>query len=172
MRSAPAISRHPVNADATKHVDVTGMIDESKMAKISAPALDSRDLKASLKALPTSELRKLLTMVEELLPDTSVQKVKDLDLEDELMQQYTKTKDLMDECISDTEVAPNQKAQVANSVVSTLKQIRDMQKDLRLQEEVKLTETVLIEMIKTLPQDTKDEFFAEYEVRARKVGLM
>ena len=47
-----------------------------------------------------------------------------------------------------------------------------MQKDLRLQEEVKLTETVLIEMIKTLPQDTKDEFFAEYEVRARKVGLM
>lgn len=148
------------------------MIDESKMAKISAPALDSRDLKASLKALPARELRKLLTMVEELLPDTSVQKVKDLDLEDELMQQYTKTKDLMDECISDTEVAPNQKAQVANSVVSTLKQIRDMQKDLRLQEEVKLTETVLIEMIKTLPQDTKDEFFAEYEVRARKVGLM
>jgi len=148
------------------------VIDESKMAKISAPALDSRDLKASLKALPARELRKLLTMVEELLPDTSVQKVKDLDLEDELMQQYTKTKDLMDECISDTEVAPNQKAQVANSVVSTLKQIRDMQKDLRLQEEVKLTETVLIEMIKTLPQDTKDEFFAEYEVRARKVGLM
>ena len=148
------------------------MIDESKMAKISAPALDSRDLKASLKALPARELRKLLTMVEELLPDTSVQKVKDLDLEDELMQQYTKTKDLMDECIGDTEVAPNQKAQVANSVVSTLKQIRDMQKDLRLQEEVKLTETVLIEMIKTLPQDTKDEFFAEYEVRARKVGLM
>lgn len=148
------------------------MIDESKMAKISAPALDSRDLKTSLKALPARELRKLLTMVEELLPGTPVKKVKDLDLEDELMQQYTTTKELMEECRGDPDIPPSQKAQVANSVVSTLKQIRDMQKDLRLQEEVKLTETVLIEMIKTLPQDTKDEFFAEYEVRARKVGLM
>ena len=142
------------------------------MAKISAPAPDSRDLKASLKAMPVKDLRKLLTLVEELLPDTSVQKVKDLDLEDELMQQYTTTKELMEECRGDPDIAPSQKAQVANSVVATLKQIRDMQKDLRLQEEVKLTETVLIEVIKTLPQETKDEFFAEYELRARKVGLM
>jgi len=172
LRSAPAISRHPVNADATKHVDVTGMIDESKMAKISAPALDSRDLKASLKALPARELRKLLTMVEELLPDTSVQKVKDLDLEDELMQQYTKTKDLMDECIGDTEVAPNQKAQVANSVVSTLGHLVKIQEDLRLQQTLKLMEATLIDVIKTLPKETKDEFFAEYETRAKKAGLL
>ncbi len=40
------------------------MIDESKMAKISAPAIDSRDLKANLKAMPTKELRKLLALVE------------------------------------------------------------------------------------------------------------
>ena len=172
MRSAPAISRHPVNADATKHVDVTGMIDESKMAKISAPALDSRDLKASLKALPARELRKLLTMVEELLPDTSVQKVKDLDLEDELMQQYTKTKDLMDECIGDTEVAPNQKAQVANSVVSTLGHLVKLQEDLRLQQTLKQMEATLIDVIKTLPKETKDEFFTEYETRAKKSGLL
>jgi hypothetical protein len=148
------------------------MIDESKMAKISAPAQDARDLKASLRAMPVKDLRNLLTIVEELLPDTSVQKVKDLDLEDELMQQYTKTKDLMDECIKDPEIAPNQKAQVANSVVSTLGHLVKLQEDLRLQQTIKLMETVLIDVIKTLPKETKDSFFAEYEEQAKKAGLM
>jgi len=147
------------------------MIDESKMAKISAPAVDSRDLKAHLKAMPTKELRKLLTLVEELLPDTSVQKVKDLDLEDELMQQYTKTKELMDECIGDPDIAPNQKAQVANSVVSTLGHLVKLQEDLRLQQTLKLMETTLIDVIKTLPVEVKEEFFSEYETRAKKAGL-
>ena len=147
------------------------MIDESKMAKISAPAIDSRDLKANLKAMPTKELRKLLALVEELLPDTSVQKVKDLDLEDELMQQYTKTKELMDEFIGDPEIAPNQKAQVANSVVSTLGHLVKLQEDLRLQQTLKLMETTLIDVIKTLPAEIKEEFFSEYETRAKKAGL-
>ena len=147
------------------------MIDESKMAKISAPAADSRDLKAHLKAMPTKELRKLLTLVKELLPDTSVQKVKDLALEDELMQQYTKTKELMDECIGYPEIAPNQKAQVANRVVSTLGHLVKLQEDRRLQQTLKLMETTLIDVIKTRPAEIKEEFFSEYETRAQKAGL-
>lgn len=145
------------------------MIDESKMAKMIVPQEDTRDLKSALKEMPVKELRKVLALIESLLPS---QKVKNLDLEDELMQQYDKTKDLMDECIGDPDIAPNQKAQVANSVVSTLGHLVKLQEDLRLQQTLKLMESTLIDMIKTLPKEIKDEFFLEYEERAKKAGLM
>ncbi len=145
------------------------VIDESKMAKMIVPQEDTRDLKSALKEMPVKELRKVLALIESLLPS---QKVKNLDLEDELMQQYDKTKDLMDECIGDPDIAPNQKAQVANSVVSTLGHLVKLQEDLRLQQTLKLMESTLIDMIKTLPKEIKDEFFLEYEERAKKAGLM
>lgn len=145
------------------------VIDESKMAKMIVPQEDTRDLKSALKEMPVKELRKVMAMIESLLPS---QKVKNLDLEDELMQQYDKTKDLMDECIGDPDIAPNQKAQVANSVVSTLGHLVKLQEDLRLQQTLKLMESTLIDMIKTLPKEIKDEFFLEYEERAKKAGLM
>ncbi len=145
------------------------MIDESKMAKITSAPEAAKDLKSALKEMPVKELRKLMAMIESLLPG---QKVKSLDLEDELLQQYTMTKELMEGCRDDPDVPPSQKTQVANSVVSTLKQIRDMQEDLRLQQTLKLMESTLIDVIKTLPQEAKDEFFVEYEERAKKVGLM
>lgn len=145
------------------------MIDESKMAKMTAAPSEVKDLKSALKEMPVKELRKVQAMIESLLPG---QKVKSLDLEDELMQQYDKTKDLMDSCIGDPDVAANQKAQVANSVVSTLGHLVKLQEDLRLQQTLKLMEATLIDVIKTLPQEAKDEFFAEYEERAKKAGLM
>ena len=145
------------------------VIDESKMAKMIVPQEDTRDLKSALKEMPVKELRKVLALIESLLPS---QKVKNLDLEDELMQQYDKTKDLMDECIGDPDIAPNQKAQVANSVVSTLGHLVKLQEDLRLQQTLKLMESTLIDMIKTLPKEIKDEFFLEYEERAKKAGIM
>lgn len=145
------------------------VIDESKMAKMTTPPEAAKDLKSALKAMPVKELRKVMAMIESLLPS---QKVKNLDLEDELMQQYDKTKDLMDECIGDPDIAPNQKAQVANSVVSTLGHLVKLQEDLRLQQTLKLMESTLIDMIKTLPKEIKDEFFLEYEERAKKAGLM
>ncbi len=145
------------------------MIDESKMAKITGAPEASKDLKSALKEMPAKELRKLMAMIESLLPG---QKVKSLDLEDELMQQYDKTKELMDSCINDQDIAPNQKSQVANSVVSTLGHLVKLQEDLRLQQTLKLMESTLIDVIKTLPQEAKDEFFVEYEERAKKAGLM
>jgi len=108
-------------------------------------------------------------MVDSLLPS---QRVKDLDLEDELMQQYEKTKSLMDDCIDDCETSPNQKAQVANSVVNTLGQLVKLQEDLRIQQTLKIMEQALIDTIKGLPKELKDEFFEEYERRAKKAGLM
>jgi hypothetical protein len=114
-------------------------------------------------------LRKIQETLQELLPEQSV---KELNLEDELLQQYTKTKRLMDDVLDDKEVTPTQKAQVANSVVGTLGHLVKLQEDLKLQEAMKLMESVLIDAIKTLPKETKDEFFSEYEAQAKKAGLL
>lgn len=145
------------------------MIDEYKMQALSRPDKLPQGLEGVLSSLSKKELRKLKSMVDSLLPS---QKVKDLDLEDELMQQYDKTKTLMDDCLDDDEASPNQKAQVANSVVSTLGQLVKLQEDLRLQQTLKVMEQVLIDTLKGLPKELKDEFFGEYESRAKKAGLI
>lgn len=96
----------------------------------------------------------------------------ELNIERELVEQYAKTKELMDEVLFDDETPANQKAQVANSVVTTLGQILKLQEEIQRGETLKLMEQVLIEVLKTLPQTAQEEFFAEYERLAEKAGLM
>lgn len=98
--------------------------------------------------------------------------ISELSLEAELVGQYAKIKELMDEVLLDDDTPANQKAQVANSVVAALGQLIKLQEDLKKQETLKLMESCLIEVIVTLPQETKDAFFAEYERMAKKAGLM
>lgn len=147
------------------------MIDESRMAELASPkpTQGQSDLKSTLSSMSHKELRKIRVMIDDILPS---QKVKDLDLEDELMQQYYKIKTLMDDVIEDPEVSANQKAQVGNSVAATLSKLVEMQEDLRLNQTMKLMESTLVDAIKTLPKEVKDAFFAEYETRAKKAGLM
>lgn len=155
------------------------MIDEAKLAalknqqaKVRAPApahMSAPTLREQLLSMSERDLRTLQALLNELLPEQSV---KELNLEDELLQQYTKTKRLMNDVLDDMDVAPNQKAQVANSVVTTLGQLVKLQEDLRLQEAMKLMEATLIDVIRTLPQEVKDEFFAVYEEQAKKAGFL
>ncbi len=160
------------------------MIDEEKLAALkslqakttmSRPAYTPeaaptpKTLREQLESMTEADLRKLHDILHEVMPDKTV---KELNLEDELLQQYAKTKRLMDDALGDEDVPPNQKAQVANSVVGTLGQLVKLQEDLKLQEALKLMESILIDVIKTLPKDKKDEFFADYEAQARKAGLV
>lgn len=98
--------------------------------------------------------------------------VSELSLEAELVVQYSKTRQLMDDTLNDSETPANQKAQVANSVVSALAQLIKLQEDLKKQETLKIMEGVLIEVLQTLPTEVRDKFFAEYERRAAQAGLM
>ena len=98
--------------------------------------------------------------------------VSELSLEAELVVQYSKTRQLMDDTLNDSETPANQKAQVANSVVSALAQLIKLQEDLKKQETLKIMEGVLIEVLQTLPTEVRDKFFTEYERRAAQAGLM
>ena len=123
---------------------------------------------AMLDGLTHQELRALREVIDRKLPDNSLD---ELNLEKELVSQYHKTKLLMDEVLHDDDTPANQRAQVANSVVSTLAQLVKLQEDLRREESLKLAESVFIEVIATQPIEIKDAFFDEYEKRASIRGL-
>lgn len=143
------------------------MIDQEKLAEIRVLMAGGEPVRPSLSDLSEKELRKLRSDVDQLLPRGGLD---GLNLEDELVAQYHKTKDLMDELGEETPA--NQRAQVCNAVVTALGQLVKLQEDLKRQVKLALMESVLIDAIKTLPETAKGEFFSEYERMAKKAGLM
>ena len=144
------------------------MIDQEKLAGIKTLMRGNESPKDPLTGLSAKELRRLRSEIDKLLPSA---KVSDLNLEEELVEQYQKIKDLMDEVTESPDVGASQKAQVGNSVVGTLGQLVKLPEDLRRQETFKIMEGVLIEAIKRLPAAVKDEFFTEYARLAKRAGL-
>lgn len=144
------------------------MIDAEKLAKVKTMVAGGGEVDP-LAAFDERELRKLRSEIDRLLPEDGLASV---NLEQELVDQYRKTKQLMDDVLDDENTPANQKAQVANSVVGTLSQLSKLQEDLRKFETVKVMEAVLTESIKRLPEDVKAAFFEEYERMAKKAGLL
>lgn len=144
------------------------MINREKLAEVQTLVRGNMYEELTLDNMSQQDMLSLRDMLNDRLPNENVG---ELSLEAELVEQYRKTKRLYNEIHNDKEVQANQKAQVANSVRATLEQMVRMQEDLRKGEVLKLMETVLIDAIKTLPQDVKDRFFEEYERRAKRAGL-
>lgn len=149
------------------------MFDPEKEARIRTReaedvvnALDSYGLGSLSKA----ELRSLYKEVGSILGDVAGS-VGEMNLEAELVEQYIKTKDLVDDVLADSETPANQKAQVCNAVVGTLGQLVKLQEDLRREEKLKNMELAMIEALNTLPDDAKQVFFDEYERIAESKGV-
>ena len=145
------------------------MIDSERLAEVRTAIAGGGSPRDPLESMSQAELRRLRGEIDRLLPSGDVGS---MNLEDELVQQYLKTKDLMDETLLDEGCPANQKAQVCNSVVTILGQLVKLQEDLKREQIVKLMEATLVEAIKTLPEEVKLEFFAEYERMAVRAGLM
>ena len=142
------------------------MIDPERLAQVRTALKDGNT--DPLNSMSQADLRRLRGNIDRLLPSNDVSS---LNLEDELVQQYIKTRDLMDATLLDEACPANQKAQVCNSVVTILGQLVKLQEDLKREQTVKIMEATLIEAIKTLPEEVKGVFFAEYERMAAKAGL-
>ena len=145
------------------------MIDAERLAELKTAIRGGDSPKDPLAEMSQSELRRLRSEIDRLLPEGAG--VGDLNLEDELVQQYHKTKDLMDETLLSDETPANQKSQVCNAVVTILSQLVKLQEDLKREQMMKIMEATLVEAIKTLPEETKNEFFTEYERLAARAGL-
>ena len=147
------------------------MIDQEKLAEVRTRLRGGDTPKDPLSSLTPSELRRLRSEVDKLLPDSG-EGLNDLNLENELVQQYRAVKDLQDSVIGDDTVPPNQRAQCANAVASTLQQLVKMQVDLKRGEQMKRMESAFLEAIDGLDEATKCKFFVEYERLATENGAM
>ena len=147
------------------------MIDDAKLAQVQAAMAGTAPEKEGfdLDAMSVEELRELRDEIDRRLPEDSLDS---LNLEKELVGQYRLVQRLQADVITNDDFAPNQRSQVAGQVASTLQQLVKLQEDLKREQTLKLMESVLVDMIKSMPDDFKTNFFAEYKQRASKAGLL
>ena len=145
------------------------MFDKAKAESLGRKKVSSMEPEP-LKKMNTDELWGIKREVDALLGvDVTL---KELNLENELVNQYYKIRSLMDSVSTDPDIPANQRAQVSNSVVTTLGQLVKLQEDLKKQEMLKIMEGALIDVVKVLPTKSQNDFFEEYERIAKKAGLM
>lgn len=132
-------------------------IDEH-LTKRSNQASTSTDL--GLEHYSEEDLLELLERIVVLLPASQL---KDIDLEKELVLQYRQAKLLQQTIREDSSIPANQKAQVMNTVASTLQALVKMQTDFYTFERFKQIETALIRQLNQWPEEDTKEFFRRYE---------
>ena len=147
------------------------MIDDQKLAQVQAAMAGTAPEKEGfdLDTMTHDELRELRDEIDRRLPEDSLDS---LNLEKELVGQYRLVQRLQADVITNDDFAPNQRSQVAGQVASTLQQLVKLQEDLKREQTLKLMESVLVDMIKSMPEDFKTNFFTEYKQRASKAGLL
>lgn len=114
-------------------------------------------------SLGVEQLLQLRAQIDDLLPARALG---DLDLEHELVVQFLSIKTLQSTVLQDNNTAANQKAQVANSVASTLQQLVKMQSEHFNAERFKKIEALLVKSLKLMPVEIAEKFLTEYEALA------
>lgn len=139
------------------------MLNEEKFEKIvSGEAFTPLQLQVhnDIRDWNIEELLNLRAEIDKLLPST---KLKDMDLEKELILQYHRVLALQTRVLEDTNTPANQMAQVSNAVAGTLQNLVSMQSKFHTSERFKELESRLIKTLNKLPQEHVDEFFKWYE---------
>ena len=110
--------------------------------------------------MSVSDLIELRREVEAFIPAKALA---DLNLEKEIVIQYQSAQALLNSVSTDEGVPANQKATVQNSCANTLDQLLKMQVRIHTSERLKRIEQSLIKVVKTLPKEQQEQFFADYE---------
>ncbi len=133
------------------------MFDKERLAEMP----DKPSALPDISTLDIEGLIELQAQIEKALPPT---RLEDIDLGRALALQFHRSQALLAKVLSaDSGTPANQKAQVANTCASTLKQLIDMQQGLYNSEKVKVLESALIKTLKTLPKEAQEVFIAHYE---------
>lgn len=92
-----------------------------------------------------------------------------IDVNVELRKQYRLANEIIEVIRYDPEVPANQKAQIINTVLSTLKAIQDRQEELHNLKQLQAMEATLVETLRTLPQETQQLFLTNYEAALAEI---
>ena len=137
------------------------MIDqEKKQALLTGLRSDDDVANDIVEAMTPEESEALWQALKSRRKDKSLA---ELNLEHELLEQYEAVKTLQEEVLVDSDIPPNQRAQVANAVAATLQQLVKMQSDFYNAERFKAIEALMIKAMKKLPKEVVEEFIDEYE---------
>lgn len=105
----------------------------------------------------------LLALRDEIDQRLPALKLTDMSLDEELILQFMRVRDLQTKVLDDSRISAQQKSTVVNSVASTLAQLIKLQTDLHNAERFKAIENLMVKTIKRLPLEVANEFLAEYE---------
>lgn len=138
------------------------MINKEKLSQIESGEAFKKVTKApdNLDLMEVSELLDLRAEIDKRLPATSLS---NMNLEQELVLQFFRVKELQSTVLNDTSVAANQQAQVANAVAQTLQHLVTMQSKFHTAERLKEIESRLIKTLNLMPEKHVQEFFLWYE---------
>jgi hypothetical protein len=112
------------------------------------------------------DLVDLRSRIDELMP---VRRLKDLNLETELVIQLQSVQRLQNSVINDNNTPANQKAQTAGQVASALATLSKLQSEVYSSERMKMIEAILIEAVKDLPLASQQAFMTRYEDALGKI---
>lgn len=91
-----------------------------------------------------------------------IRRLKDLNLETELVIQLQTVQRLQTDTLADELIPANQKAQTAGQVAGALATLSKLQYEVYSSERLKRIEAILINAIKVLPMDVQDDFLTQY----------
>lgn len=131
-----------------------------KVSATSGKVSDLGHIQALVKSMSDSEFAVLCAAVDAARPSKALA---DMNLEHELLEQFETVKTLQNEVLIDESVPANQKAQVANTVASTLQQLVKAQADYYTSERFKAIEALMVKAMKLLPVEVAEKFIADYE---------
>lgn len=117
---------------------------------------------SALSQFSEEQLLNLRAQIDELLPD---KKLKDVNLEVELVRQLATVHRLQADVLSDDNTPANQKAQCAGQVANVLAVLSKLQVEVYSSERLKKIEAVMVDTVNLMPPATQEFFFAEYEKR-------
>lgn len=139
------------------------MYDEKKLAMMKQSLGGGRHHidEDTLEDLSHDDLRALRDQINAMLPEESLS---GMDMTTELMNQYRRVLKLQRDCMEDLEVPPNQKAQVAAQVKSTLGDLVRMQTEFYTSQRMRNIENLLIKYMKSISLKEAREFLAEYQL--------
>lgn len=148
-------------ASTSQEVDALRTPLRNPAAPAPRPAQSRSDsAEAMLDAMTLQDLLDLRARIDARLPARSLM---DINLERELVLQVLALQQMQSAVINDEYTPANQRAQVANSLSTALSNLVKVQNDTHTSERLKTIETVLIEVVKTLPEAQANQFLALYE---------
>lgn len=127
----------------------------------------SKDL--DLDSMNLDDLLALRDEIDAKLPKTSI---KDIDLEKELVLQYMRGKELQATIAQDEGVPANQRAQIANSVRTSLNELVKLQQAIYGAEQGRRMEAALAKALRTLPEEAQHVFFDAYQKTAEQMATV